>query len=75
MNKWKKMFAKLPIRDNVNWYPKGNVLLKDNGNVEQQLNKNAKQELGNNVLMFSRKSANPLVIQNVGKKWKAVRKY
>ena len=75
MNKWKKMFAKLPIRENVSWYPKENVRLRDNGNVEQQLNKNVKQELGNNVLMFSRKSANPLVIQNVGKKWKAVRKY
>ena len=75
MNKWKKMFAKLPIKENVSWYLKENVLLRGNGSVEQQLNKNVKQGLINNVLMLSRKSANPSLTQNVGKKCKVVKKY
>ena len=75
MNKWKKMFAKLPIKENVSWYLKESVLLRGNGSVEQQLNKNVKQGLINNVLMLSRKSANPSLTQNVGKKCKVVKKY
>ena len=74
MNKWKKMFAKLPITENVSWYLKENVLLRGNGNVEPQLKKNAKQGWINNVLMLSRKSANPSLTQNVGKKCKVVKK-
>ena len=75
MNKWKKMFAKLPIKENVSWYLKESVLLRGNGSVEQQLNKNVKQGWINNVLMLSRKSANPSLTQNVGKKYKVVKKY